>query len=1044
MKPTNRQAPPAMLRRALLASACLVAAFGANAQSTLLQQSFAGGAGAFTAAGPVKYSATGAALAAAAFTADGSLTSKAISTAGYSNIKVEFDRVTAGMLTALGDGGVAEYSVNGGAYSRLEITRIKAQDHASFTLPAAANNASITLRFRTVGVVANEIFTVNNVTVTGTPTVVDGGTGGGGTGVSSAPALGEFTTFESGHVRPMVLSADGTRLYVVNTPDAKIEVFDVTGNTPVLKESIPVGLEPVAVALAPNGQLWVVNHLSDSVSIVDVSASPARIVNTLLVGDEPRDIVFAGPNNKWAFITAAHRGQNAKFDPQFAKPGVGRADVWVFDATAPGTNLGGTPKTVLNMFGDTLRGLARNADGSRVYTAVFNSGNRTTIAQGGPFGVLAKDGPQASADGVKQPSTGLIVQKNANGDWVDGGDPARGIAPKTWNANIKLNLPDNDVFTIDTTTAVPTVTTIANGVGTTLFNMAVNPVNGKVYVSNQEARNVVRFEGPGKNSTTVNGHFVEARITVVDGTNVQPRVLNKHITSYGSGLGTAAEKAAAVATPLEMAITPDGSTLYMASMGTNKLARYATSQLESNSFTPSPANQLVLSGGLPTGVVLDAARNRAFVTTRGDNGVSVVNTDSFSEAGHVKMYNPESTDVVKGRKFMYDASYTSSRGDSSCAGCHIFGDFDHLSWDLGNPDEVLTKNTNPYNKNVPGILRTMPNFHPMKGPMNTQTFRGMKGNGQMHWRGDRTGKSTGDTLEERSFKDFSVAFPGLLGRDAPLTDDEMTSFARFVLKLYFPPNPIQPLDNTYTAAQQAGFDFYMNKNADTLTTCNGCHALDPVKGRFGTDGTMSFEGPTISENFKIPQLRNAYQKVGSFARNSTQNSPPSPQLGDQIRGYGYSADGGLGSINEFLNALVFIGVNAQNRALLQEFVLAYPSDLFPIVGQQVTVSPTNGSQTDIADRLNLLVTRAKTVTNRGPECELIAKGVVGGVSRGWVMATATGSFVSDRRSEAPVTLSALLASARSNSAPLTFTCTPPGNGTRLGIDRNGDGVPDGS
>ena len=69
------------------------------------------------------------------------------------------------------------------------------------------------------------------------------------------------------------------------------------------------------------------------------------------------------------------------------------------------------------------------------------------------------------------------------------------------------------------------------GVGTVLFNMAVNPVNGHLYVSNTEARNEVRFEGPGLafDSTTVQGHLHEARITVLDGATVTPRHLNKHI-----------------------------------------------------------------------------------------------------------------------------------------------------------------------------------------------------------------------------------------------------------------------------------------------------------------------------------------------------------------------------------------------------------------------------------------------------------------------------------------------------------------------------------
>ena len=32
-----------------------------------------------------------------------------------------------------------------------------------------------------------------------------------------------------------------------------------------------------------------------------------------------------------------------------------------------------------------------------------------------------------------------------------------------------------------------------------------------------------------------------------------------------------------------------------------------------------------------------------------------------------------------------------------------------------------------------------PDFHPMKGPMTTQSLRGMANHGPMHWRGDRTG-----------------------------------------------------------------------------------------------------------------------------------------------------------------------------------------------------------------------------------------------------------------------------------------------------------------
>jgi hypothetical protein len=48
-------------------------------------------------------------------------------------------------------------------------------------------------------------------------------------------------------------------------------------------------------------------------------------------------------------------------------------------------------------------------------------------------------------------------------------------------------------------------------------------------------------------------------------------------------------------------------------------------------------------------------------------------------------YNPEPPAVRDGRRFLYDARNTSGHGDQACASCHIFGDFDGLAWDLGNP-----------------------------------------------------------------------------------------------------------------------------------------------------------------------------------------------------------------------------------------------------------------------------------------------------------------------------------------------------------------------
>src|SRR5437762_4680341 len=89
----------------------------------------------------------------------------------------------------------------------------------------------------------------------------------------STPAAASFTTFESGQVRPLALAPDGTRLFAVDTPDGRLEIFDVDAGGLVHRASVPVGVEPVAVAARSNAEVWVVNHLSDSVSIIDVSSN---------------------------------------------------------------------------------------------------------------------------------------------------------------------------------------------------------------------------------------------------------------------------------------------------------------------------------------------------------------------------------------------------------------------------------------------------------------------------------------------------------------------------------------------------------------------------------------------------------------------------------------------------------------------------------------------------------------------------------------------------------------------------------------------------
>jgi len=928
-----------------------------------------------------------------------------------------------------------------------------------------------------------------------------------------------FVEFESGQVRPLALSGDGRFLYAANTPDNRVEVFRVTGRRLHLVASVPVGLEPVALAECRPGELWVVNHLSDSVSIVDVEQPvEAHVVRTLLVGDEPRDIVFAGPHRSRAFITTAHRGQNTGRDPQLTSPGVGRADVWVFDADHLGAALAGTPLTVMTLFADTPRALAVSADGRTVYAAAFHSGNRTTSIH---ERIVTSNGglppPATNAQVAPRPPTALIVKYRTDPQdgqlhWLDN-------TGRRWDDHVELGLPDKDVFAIDAAANPPAPKPAGafTGVGTVLFNMAVNPVSGKVYVANSDARNDVRFEGhnlfgptQGAPAGSVRGHTAENRITVIDpaASVVTPRHLNKHIDYTQDG--TPAEAAKSLAFPTEMAVTPDGRTLYVAALGSSKVGVFSTQELEADTFVPSEANQIPVTGGGPTGLALDARGGLLYVLTRFDNAISVVDVRGRHEVAHVPMFNPEPASVVKGRPFLYDAALTSGHGDSACATCHIFGDFDSLAWDLGDPDDIVTPIPGPFTFDlsfVAPIIGTGPFFnHSMKGPMTTQSLRGMANHGPMHWRGDRTGGTdasrlvvlpsaqpdTGSFDEDAAFKKFNVAFGGLLARSAPLTDDQMQAFTDFILQVTYPPNPIRNLDNSLTADEQVGRTFFFAQTSDgteipsdTFHNCNACHVLDPQgnavfgvakPGFFGSDGRYSFEQET--QFVKVPHLRNLYQKVGMFGMGTTFDpaSPGFPFMflpapynndsfqGDQVRGFGFLHDGSTDTVFRFHSSTVFVerppenlfpnpgGIpvagptddpvtaqqkvlaNIQLRRQIEAFMLAFDSNLAPIVGQQATLAAWSGD--DVQARIALFGARAAA-----GECDLVVHGQVRGRAVGFLYDPATARFIPDRAHKQPLADAELRALAR--DADLTFTAVPPGSGRRIGIDRDLDGVLDG-
>ena len=908
----------------------------------------------------------------------------------------------------------------------------------------------------------------------------------------SAFAQPTFIEFESGAVRPVALSPDGSRLFVTNIPDNRLEVFNVgLGGTLTHAFSVPVGMEPVAVAPRSNSEIWVVNHLSDSVSVIDLSSTPPRVVRTLLVGDEPRDIVFAGTGGNRAFISTAHRGQHRTHtsisgvtgagDPQLTTPGVDRADVWVFDATNLGATLGGTPVRILTFFSDTPRALA--TDGTTVYVAAFHSGNQTTV-------IAEPNIPDAFASSCGggrrgHRRAGPRRQRRARPSAPERRD--REARRRQLGRRDRLYLERDDPVHAAGSRRVPREREHAGQRRRRLRGRRHDPVQhdrepghgeGLRHEFGEPEPDPVRGPGPLRRQyragapLRVAHHGAESVGRPGGRPTTSQQAHQLFAAPHEPGANHAlinAQAAHSLATPLQPVVSSNGAKLYVPAFGSAKIGVFDTADIESASFeanfdpTLESANYIPTTGGGPAGLALDETNDRLYVLTRFDNRVHAIDATTEATVQSLSLHNPEPASVVTGRQFLYDAQVSSANGEASCASCHIFGDFDSLSWNLGDPDGGVTPNATPSaSPNMPfgsiGGAAAWNSFHPMKGPMTTQTLRGMATHGGMHWRGDRVSGFFGNDAcnnsspsnspcnESLSFRNFIVAFEGLVGKQGTITPVQMQQFTDFILQVMLPPNPVRALDNMLTTAAAAGeTKYFACPNAqcqfngagtsDTIEDCDGCHEPKPLLGFFGTAGQQTFEGEP--QNAKVAHLRNMYQKIGMFGV-AGKNS--------QVRGTGFLHDGAVPTLTDFVEAGVF-NLNATEEPTSSSSCSQFPSDLAPIVGQQVTLTSTNGGVAN--PRIDLLIARADasfqsfmlggTVT----ECDLIVKGNVGAHPAGWVRRGAVPRRLPRAGRPGRPWTDAQLRALAGTDGPLTYTCAPPGSGVRMGIDRDLDGTPDG-
>ena len=771
--------------------------------------------------------------------------------------------------------------------------------------------------------------------------------------VLRAPAQ-SYVHFEARHQHPIGLSPDGTRLFVLNSPDARLSVFDVSNAAnpvPVLIAEIPVGLEPVSLRARTNDEVWVVNELSDSVSIVSVSGH--RTVATLRAADEPADVVFAQGR---AFVSCARSNAVRVFDVNT------RAEL-----------------AVLDVEGIYPRALAVNAAGTRVYAAFLLSGNGTTVLK---HTAAPPQPPPTNGALPAPPQTALIVEHT--------------------DARLLYTVTDHDVVELNAETLA--VESYLGSAGTNLFDLAVHPVTGDLWLANTEALNLIRFE------PALRGHFVDNRLTKLALPAGTATVFDLNAGINYATLPNPAAQSTALAQPSALSFAPDGSHLWVAAFGSDRVAKVLANGTVAARVDVRPFGDSRAMRG-PRGLAWQHSTGRLYVMNKLVNSVSVIDTAASTLLAEVPAgtHDPMPEVVKHGRGFLFDARL-SGNGTMSCASCHLDADRDGLAWDLGDPGGSMVTVQGRDISAGDFTLRDRV-MHPMKGPMTTQTLRGLHDGttaaAPFHWRGDRP------TLQS-----FNVTFDDLMGGDQ-LGEADINVLADYINSLRHHPNPHEELDRTPPPFFNLG-DPARGRTLFTAANnhCAVCHVLPATTGH--NIDLMSTVGST--QPVKDTSLVTMYQRIFY-----------SPQPGNvSLSGYGMLHDGtgsGLPTVHPYTIAALN---NTQQFADVKAFLLTLDTGTAPAVGYDLTVTTANRTAAAVLSDLGELENQATLLNS-----DLAVRGVLQGRPRAFRFNASL--YRSDRFAEAGLSRAALLALLAPGDA-LTWLGVPPGQGIRFGNDRDGDTI----
>jgi hypothetical protein len=643
-----------------------------------------------------------------------------------------------------------------------------------------------------------------------------------------------------------------------------------------------------------------------------------------------------------------------------------------------------------------------------VYAAIFECGNETTVI---PEEIVSSSlSPYTTANGETPnpppnagsafspafhpslppaPTSSLIVRKDAKGVWRD-------VNGADWSAAVTWQLHGNDVAVIDPATLA---TTYVHGLMTTPMSIAAAPAGGFVAVG-LELTNEVRFDA------NLQGAFARCEFARVPAGATSPDLrgdLNPHL-DYTVRTLPFLQRTLAIGDPRGIAISADGTRAWTTGLGSSNVVAFAL---------PSMARlDLASVGEGPTGIVHDATLARLFTLNRFDGSISILDAETLDELARPRFFDPTPRIVRDGRPFIFDTHLTSGLGQAACASCHIDARTDQLVWDLGSPTSPMAEFDQLCNLGLPNEGVGCQPWHPVKGPMASQSLIGLEGTEPFHWRGDRAYIAT--------FRHTGVALQGM---DRDFSEDELKDMQDYLNSISLAPNPNRTLDGGLPQQiaggnPTRGQGLFFAGSAG-FVSCATCHT--PPSG--GGAAVVSTDLLAATQAMTVPHLTAIHEKTGF-------GSGAAPAA----RGFGFGHDGTARTLDGFLISHVkgFLGtsISATDAKDLAAFLLAWDTGTPAAVGQQASLGGRSATGTA---RRNVLA----AVANAG-QGQLIARTVIDGIERGFLLEN--GVFRADVSGETYTVpnFDALASKGRT----ITFTLVPNGAGLRA-IDRDGDGFLDG-